>query len=1051
MKAWDAYAAVFDRSGTSRNLEGGSAVPAASPRRKGRGAPSAVLTLVLAIAALALAIFPAVTSAETPVVSIDAVASHSIVTAEVSGSVDANEIGTEWWFQVSTDGSTWNDTNLSGFSGGPDPEAVPSPAPGTIQGLKAGTSYEVRLFARNFEGEEVASSPVSFETDPAVAPTLTVDPPSAITSDSVHLSGSIDPEGGNEDAQAGILPISWQLQLSSDGGSSWNTAASGELTGADAESNDPVVVEGDAAVIPNADYQVRLLISYAGLTKASPEPNEEFSTPAIAPDVFRETLWEPTSTSIQLNAQVNPHNAALTDCHFEYGTGGAFDHSAPCESPLADGTYSPPSSEGNATVAARISGLVPGTEYSFKLVATNAAGTGEGAPRSFTTLQAAAPESCSNEAIRSEQHAKHLPDCRAWEMATPLDKGNSDIVGDGMTTVAAKEGGAVSFSTRSPFGDTVGSGKSGQTQYLARRGADGWTSHSITPRPRPDALQTLFAGTRMVAYSEDLRSAVTFGYDLPDVAGDTPARNNYYFEDTATRALQPITTFQGEPPFFQYFFDEGSTGVSDDARHVALMTPTALLPDVAPNVVNVYQWDEGTLTLAGVLPSGATPEGGSEIFPGSRDQIPYRRAMSQDGTRLFFTASQGGPTQLYLRIDGSRTVWVSQPEGSEKSEPTGIYPAAMTADGRNVFFVSSSPLLDEDKVPGPDLYRYTDGADPTQEPNLTLVSQRGDMVGQDQGGAVVGVSDDGQRVYYVGLNGGLDIWDHGAVRVISRDLFRAGDVDDQLDVLARPGYGRVSSDGRFLAFGSRHSIGQAGVHGLTGQLLGRKESATGEPARQLYLYDLRNDTLRCVSCGTDLASEEARVTPNVTKGSPVITQFGIKPRFLADDGRVFFSTRESLTAQDRNEVFDAYQYDPTTGIASLLSSGKGKDPSSFADASASGDEVFIATRQPLASGDSDDLVDLYDVRTGGGFPTAPPTPAPCIGEGCQGASSDSPPSTSLASGLAAKGNLRGQPPRRCPKGKRKVRRQGKVRCVSRGHKHHRRDHKRANSNRRAAR
>jgi hypothetical protein len=100
---------------------------------------------------------------------------------------------------------------------------------------------------------------------------------------------------------------------------------------------------------------------------------------------------------------------------------------------------------------------------------------------------------------------------------------------------------------------------------------------------------------------------------------------------------------------------------------------------------------------------------------------------------------------------------------------------------------------------------------------------------------------------------------------------------------------------------------------------------------------------------------------------------------------VFFSTADALVPGDTNGVLDAYEFDPDTGEASLLSTGQGKDPATFADASASGADVFIVTRQRLVGSDRDDFVDLYDVREGTSLPEVPEQPQPlaCQGDGCQ--------------------------------------------------------------------
>ena len=153
-----------------------------------------------------------------------------------------------------------------------------------------------------------------------------------------------------------------------------------------------------------------------------------------------------------------------------------------------------------------------------------------------------------------------------------------------------------------------------------------------------------------------------WAYDLPAVTDDAPLRNNIYIEDTTTRSLRTVTVTQQDPLAAPDFFDFPLVwGVSGDAHHIAFVTSTTMLPNAAPGAPNVYKWDDGVLTLAGILPDGSVPAGGSDVVP-----VDYRGAMSADGSRQLFTASpDGGPAQLYMRVGDSRTVWVSQPEGSD--------------------------------------------------------------------------------------------------------------------------------------------------------------------------------------------------------------------------------------------------------------------------------------------------------------------------------------------------------------------------------------------------
>jgi hypothetical protein len=607
---------------------------------------------------------------------------------------------------------------------------------------------------------------------------------------------------------------------------------------------------------------------------------------------------------------------------------------------------------------------------------------------------AGAETSCPNAAIRAEQHAALLPDCRAYERVSPEGKNGGDIVADGETSIAATGGGAVAFSSRTPFGDEVGTGVSGQTQYVARRNeaGAGWLTHSVTPTPSPESFQTFFSATKVQLFSDDLRTALVWGYDLPG-GGGTPYRNNIYAENVATRALQPLTLSQDQGLSPPDFLEDKYGGISADAHHLAFTTFTKLLAigELKEFTQNVYQSDNGVLSLAGILPDGSVPASGSE------PAVPlleadngggYRGAMSADGSRLLFLATPSENRQLYMRIDGERTVRVSEPENGESIEPAEVSTQYMTPDGKYVFFVTSSKLLSEDANEGPDLYRWTYGPDPEHERNLTLITNAGELSLAGLSNGVVGVSDDGSRVYYQTLGAHLFVWDNGTTRLISSDaLPNPTEKYSLAATVSGPGLGRVSPDGMWLAFLSTSSLNTDGIHALTGQPI---LNNNGPADFEVYLYSLKDEKLTCVSCPSSPASSYASVLPEVTNGDPKLTNVGIRPQFLSDDGRVFFSTAEALLAQDTNGVTDVYEYDGETGTLSLLSPGTGSEPTTFADASASGEDVFVQTHQQLVAEDRDSLVDMYDVRAGGGFPSPPSPPPGCVADECQAQPAPSP-------------------------------------------------------------
>lgn len=644
-----------------------------------------------------------------------------------------------------------------------------------------------------------------------------------------------------------------------------------------------------------------------------------------------------------------------------------------------------------------------GALVAFACAVVFAALLGTGAP------SAGADAACPNEAIRAAQGATKTADCRAWERVSPADKGGGDIIAGDMSIVAEKGGDGATFNSLYGFGDTIGSGAVGRTTYLARRGPAGWSTHSLMPTPAPEANQVVFTKDTVQVFSEDLSTALIWAYDLPSVTGDTPQRMNLYVEDTATRSFRPVSVSQVDPLQLFDFIDPNSApllGVSDDAKHLAFKTTTQMLPDAAPFTQNVYQWDDGVLSVAGKLPlpDGNAPSAGATVFPKN-----IRNTMSPDGTRLVFTSTGDGSdpaAQLYMRIDGASTVWLSEPErsswkdGTDKSLPTGLVYEGMTPDGKNVFFVSDSPLLDADVAPGPDLYRYTDSPDPTSDQNLTLITDNGGAQSdpESSGGALVGMSDDAKVVYVQHGGAFITVWNDGATGTVDPSVWH-GNIQTGLSLMAtQPGHGRVSPDGNWLAY--------------------------IEPNDQrLYVYDRAEETLACASC-----PGEAYLRPQLTLGS-FYDNITFRPRFLSNDGRVFFTSTAALVPQDTNGVADVYSYDGPTGKLSLLSSGIGSQPAEFADASASGDDVFFATRAQLALSDHDEYADLYDARVGGGFDEAQAPTSPCLGEACQGAGAGAPNGSAISSTAATRGNLKTHRIPRCRKGTRPVKRHGKTRCV----------------------
>jgi hypothetical protein len=87
---------------------------------------------------------------------------------------------------------------------------------------------------------------------------------------------------------------------------------------------------------------------------------------------------EATAEAATLAGAVDPNDAELEGCRFEYGTALPSAQSIPCSS-------LPSASGGTQDVAAQLSGLAPNTTYRYRVQAVSARGTGEGAETTFTT------------------------------------------------------------------------------------------------------------------------------------------------------------------------------------------------------------------------------------------------------------------------------------------------------------------------------------------------------------------------------------------------------------------------------------------------------------------------------------------------------------------------------------------------------------------------------------------------------------------------------------------------------------------------------------------
>ncbi len=810
-----------------------------------------------------------------------------------------------------------------------------------------------------------------------------------------------------------------------------------------------------------------------------PQPDPTLCPPPLqAPTITTQYAVSVEPTRATVLAQINPHFWPDTTYYLEWGEEDCREHPAGCEERVLlpgaslEGEVNVPV----ATAPVEIEGLKPDTTYHFRFVAQSGGGgpvnggsAEEGA--SFTTPSPALPpdSACPNHEARSQQQA-FLPDCRAFEMVTPVHKEGGDVlanvemVGDSAAFDRVDtSGNRFTYSSARAFADPLAAPYT--SQYLSTRGSQGWVSTSISPAQegRPLVISHGFVEpTPFRAFDENLCSGWVLSYYAPKLdEAALPGYANLYRRALCGQDFGPYEALTRVEPLFESSpgtlapmppnrFAPQIQGISADGSHALFMASGALGDQGRPcaDPVNcgnqLYDYTGGVAHEVCVLPNDTLAADctlGAGAFEGGEfgRSFNVHRAVSVDGSRVFWTADSEGTGPLYARLDGATTVTVSSADAE-------FWTAA--ADGSRVIY-TVGPIGTEGAL-------WEFDMDSLAKTRLAKVST-----------GVMGASVDATRVYFTSpeLLPGTEPNSEGDEAELGADNLYLYDSESQsytyvatlapndVEANADPPFpapvsrapsrrtSRVASDGQFAAFPSTAS--------LTGY--DNRDAASGEPDAEVYLYDAAADRLRCVSCdetGARPSGRELAIGINsyprwVASSIPVWQSQTYPQRALSDSGdHLFFESTSALVPADDNDAQDVYEWrmgesreaceavgaedfrEQEGGCLSLIS--RGDQDSEFLDASSDGKDVFIRTSVSLVPEDPDNL-DIYDARRDGGFSVIPGPPMACEGEACQ-QSIQAPTRRSLGSSVTRIGN----PARkaRCPKGRhREKAKGGKVRCV----------------------
>jgi hypothetical protein len=837
-------------------------------------------------------------------------------------------------------------------------------------------------------------------------PDVTTAPVSNLAPESATLNGTVNPD------KAGAGATTCQFV--------WGTSESFGHTlpclapVAEGESSVPVSAQLEG-LEPDTTYYFRLQANNAnGADEGVSSQTHHFTT--AGPGIAEESAFTISSTSATLGARVDPHGVGTT-YYFQYGATQAYGSDVP----VAPGE-SVGAGEGDIEVTPRqLQGLSPETTYHFRVVVVSdlqiepgvfREATFDGRDQTFTT--------------QTVGGSLVLPDGRAWELVSPVDKHGSILLSLSASTTSpiqsSASGDALTYGSAGPTETEPPGLAEGGGQVFSKRSSSGWSSQDIQlPHGTATGLAIGHGGDNRF-FSEDLSLGVSeeiggFTSLVPDTTVPDTERTPYLRHDDTCSASPsscyvPLVT--GAPGYADVpsgtVFDAEPAGPfgtvnalvgTPDLSHVLLASKVALTPEPI-GAFGLYEWT-----------SGKPPAEELQLIDGEDPTIPAngRDAISADGSRVTFEHRGAETEHLYQRdmING-QTVRLDevQPGASGAGASSAIFEAA-SSDGSVVYFTDDQRLTTDSDARGnsssgiptePDLYECkmheAAGKEVCSLQDLTPETdgQRANVQKR-----VLGVGENGADVYFVATGVLTNQVASNGERAVAGapNLYESHDGTTTLIAVLSPNDGmdwdsnsnppeaglaeltaRVSPDGKYLAFMSDRS--------LTGY--NNVDISVDRPDEEVFMFNSSADQLICASCNPTGARPQGlesgkAVVLNIAARIPGWTAFKTggavyQSRYLSDSGRLFFDSNDALVPQDINKNEDVYEYEPagvgsctassvtyagsSGGCVGLISSGTARGESSFLDASEDGNDVFFLTTEKLTVNDVDTSTDVYDAH-----------------------------------------------------------------------------------------
>jgi hypothetical protein len=656
--------------------------------------------------------------------------------------------------------------------------------------------------------------------------------------------------------------------------------------------------------------------------------------------------------------------------------------------------------------------------------------------------------------------AAALPEGRAYEMVSPPFKAGYPTVG---MMGASLDGETVDFASVGVFaGSPVDFARD---LYLARRGSNGWTTSPLAESSKgalwrgPEVISPeLSRFVYTVAPGENYRSA------------DASPSRTVWRQDMsgAVTQVSPVMETEGHVALSTLL------GVAGASRDLTKLVLTIFGDEPQYHLLVGDEMQEGAaLFEVGETPSAplrlvAVDNGGKAIKRYCNVYLGGRGgafdAVSFDGAEVFFTTdinaqvptncvgNPASPEVLFLRVDGTKTVTVSQPlpalctqepcQAAAAATPKQALFQGASEDGSKAFFTTTQPLVNGDKNNGNDLYMAQIG-EAGGEPAVTNMVQVSHGPSQteaaDVQGGVLAMSPYGSHVYFVahgrlteGPNaegaepaaGAENVYvydtDTGHLKFIA-DLCsgpkQSGSVPDPqcgANLNSEVAGPNVVNDSELWQFGGKRVEAQTTGDGrfLAFSTYAALVANDTDTSRDVYRYDIETGRLDRVSAGEagydengNAGAFDAGIVARPSFNGDLEEQYEMATRVISEDGStIVFTTTEPLSPRATNGRPDIYEWHD--GRVGLISTGAASQADRAPVITPAGHDIFFETVASLNSQDTDGQYDIYDARIGGGFSLPPASRSECAADACQGPLSAAPaPLTPGSISQQAGGNI----------------------------------------------